>query len=352
MDNRESEVRAGCPAAFRDYPFPCSAKVSASEANPQYPMDTTIDIEVCQGCMYNKTDMVGAVDCSFPDIAKKGGSDPLPPEFALPESDGSATREVEEGSGFRTEDGHEVNLLPNTQHPPGNKNSSFYRFKNMVNLSSGYWKEDSLKTAADTRHTVSVSVPSHSFDRKPIDGLDRIIETVTEMMTMNFGNVDVSASEGTWLDKGENHHDDKTKVSSDVEDLDSAKEFITELARSLEETANNQSIEFHIDGEPFYTGRPDSGEEREEEWNPQNEIEIIGANIPSVRQEIIDMLTEEFGGTGAQSINEEGQETKQIVSYFDDDDIQKAYNIFDLLDARDIDTTDIEVAINGSSIVA
>lgn len=63
-------------------PFPCSAWVAADQAaKEQDPeaedLDTLIDVGMCAGCVYNRSDEAGAVDCSFPEVTREGGKDPL-----------------------------------------------------------------------------------------------------------------------------------------------------------------------------------------------------------------------------------------------------------------------------------
>lgn len=99
------------------YPFPCSARHSAAEANPEYPIDEDIDVEVCMGCMYNQSDKVGGVACTFPEVVREGGKDPLPAGFESPEGTGGTGGE-NQGSGFLNEDGTPVEDFPGITHPP------------------------------------------------------------------------------------------------------------------------------------------------------------------------------------------------------------------------------------------
>lgn len=91
---------------YPSYPFPCSALVAASEANPDDPVDTTINVGKCQGCMYNRSDLVASVDCSHPEVVRSDGADPLPVGYEpTPESE-------RESSGFYTSDGTPIRMLP------------------------------------------------------------------------------------------------------------------------------------------------------------------------------------------------------------------------------------------------
>lgn len=109
---RPPNEQGGGPFA-PEYPFPCSARYSAARANPDYPIDQTIDVDLCMGCKYNLDDRAGYVDCRFPKVVREGGSDPLPPGFEPPEH-----AEERSDSGFVDEDGSPIEEFPGLEKPP------------------------------------------------------------------------------------------------------------------------------------------------------------------------------------------------------------------------------------------
>lgn len=264
---------------FPAAPFPCSALVTAQEANPDYPMDTTIDVSKCVGCIYNKVDESGAVDCNFPDVVREGGKDPLPTGFE-PVSD------QEESSGFKTEEGEEVDLLPNLGRPPhtDEKESSYNPEYPYVEVTPKFaaemeqmemFPETSSTPQSDQQlfdtteeydqgtwtpeHSVSVTIPHADSDGNVIDEefFNRTVKWVREQMAMEFGGTSVQTRDaGDFYDSKDDKvvsEDDLAIITSNTDDLEHASEYTEELARYLQHHMAQSSIEYSIDGKPYYT---------------------------------------------------------------------------------------------------
>lgn len=284
---------------FPERPFPCSARSAASEANPEYPMDETIDIEVCQGCMYNNSDKIGAVDCNFDEIVREGGSDPLPAGFEAPGEGTSA--DDSRASGIVNDDGVEVEEFPGLQHPPGfadinrtAKMAAFYKLKAMLDVGSGTWKtaegeeevprgnvqrnelikndlgrpaypNNKAPEEVDTfEHTVAISIPSMQVNDEPVDpeGREWLINSIKTVMAREFGGVRVKNQEGGWInrreelglgDQGVYGKDEMVIVESSTDDYDKAATFIMDLAYSVEDAFNQYAVEFYVDGKNYFT---------------------------------------------------------------------------------------------------
>jgi hypothetical protein len=263
---------------YPDLPFPCSARKEASDANPEYPLDPTIDVKVCKNCVYNRSfDKDGAVDCAFDKVVNPGGSDPLPPGFEAAD----AAPEDPQTSGLKDDNGNDIKEFPGLEHPPRenvNDNarlSAFYRLQSMLDIGQGTWKvaetmevekneltdrpmyphnreDDEVDTF---EHSIAISIPSNQIDGKPIDPEGRawVIDSVKKVMSREFGGVDVKGSEGGWMDKDTYHPDDKVIVESATDDLEKGTDFIKDLAFALEDAFSQYAIEFFIDGKRMFT---------------------------------------------------------------------------------------------------
>jgi hypothetical protein len=246
-----------------DYPFPCSARTSAAEANPSYPLDVTIDVEMCMGCMYNKSDKVGAVDCSFPEVVREGGKDPLPEGFEPAEKDDH------EGSGLKNDDGTEITEYPGIDHPP-TRLSAFYRLKAMLDVGRGSVRLGADLTERDREfypgnrdekdvdtyeHRIAISIPSAQQDGEPIDpeGREWLIDSIRKVMSKEFGGTRIKGQEGDFVEGDVHHKDQKTVIEADLDDYDKGKDFITDLAFAVEDAFNQYAIEYFIDDKAFFT---------------------------------------------------------------------------------------------------
>lgn len=201
---------------YPDYPFPCSALFSAAQANPDYPLDVTIDIEKCIGCMYNRSDNVGGVDCSFPEVVREDGSDPLPPGFSGPGGSDGSKANSEQGSGFKNEDGTEIKEFPGLEHPPGYVQSNVKALKNALRKHA---LEEGTRTQGD-RYTVGLLVPADERS---------VVNAVLSTMAHRFGG----ANSVEAID----HNSPSIKrahVFAHTGDPEDATRFITKLARTLE----------------------------------------------------------------------------------------------------------------------
>ncbi len=274
---------------FPERPFPCSARQSAADANPEYPMDATIDVEVCQGCMYNASDKIGAVDCNFDDVVREGGSDPLPAGFETP-GQGQNVNDSR-ASGIKNEDGAEVEEFPGIQHPPGftdpsrtAKVAAFYRLKAMLDVGTGTWKtaegddvprgdiernelikrdmgrpkypNNKAPEEVDTfEHSIAISVPSTQVNKNPVDPEGRawVIDSIRKVMSREFGGTRVQNEQGDFIEGNNLHTDDKVVIISGTDDYDRAATFIMDLAYALEDAFNQYAVEFFIDGKQYFT---------------------------------------------------------------------------------------------------
>lgn len=252
-----------------DRPFPCSARYDAAKANPEYPLDIQIDVDVCQGCMYNKTEKIGTVDCTFDDVSNPGGGDPLEPGFTSPEDE-------QPDSGLKTDDGTNIYEFPGLQHPPGrlseedNRIAAFYKLKAMLDVGRGTWKvaediefggsgqygENRDDSQVDQfNHVVSISIPSTQQSGEPVDPEGRawVVDSIETVMAREFGGTRVRQGTGGFVEDDTKHVDDITIIESSTDDIEKAEEFIKDLAFAVEDAFNQYAVEFAIDNQKYYT---------------------------------------------------------------------------------------------------
>ncbi len=268
-------------------PFPCSAMDSAGKANPEYPIDPTIDVDVCASCIYNNTDKIGAVDCTFDEVVRPGGYDPLEGKGFEPadtEESGPEHDKIDYSSGLINDDGIEINEFPGIKHPPGldfRRRSGIYKLKALFNVGEGRWKlgdyaeenfrkqpegyqygDNEEQNQKDTfKHTIGISVPSTQQTGKPVDpeGRKWVIESIETVMSREFGGTDTREAKGSFVEndteEGEEtkHDDDKVIITSATDDLERGIKFIESLAMGIEDAFNQYAVEYWIDGKRHYT---------------------------------------------------------------------------------------------------
>lgn len=273
-------------------PFPCSAIMSARHANPEQKddLDPTINSSKCGGCMYNRSNKVGYVDCNFPEVVRPGGSDPLPPGFEDPlQSDPSFN-----SSGFMTEDGTPIEEFPGINHPPTTTSkdvpySPFVKGGAWIDDSRGSWKEsaeqeDLFKGYYDDLEEPSPKSQSPLFNYEDGGNVERFSEPVKlphwvglifveafdinnnpvnkktykewhnlveyEMME-TFGGAFWTPASGPFSVNNVKYQDEGEMVVSYVSesDFEYAEKFMRDLALETRKVLNQHSVLYVIDGE-------------------------------------------------------------------------------------------------------
>lgn len=311
-DNREMDYDR--PPAEQDgvfypaAPFPCSAWVAADfaakEQDPEAEdLDTMIDVGMCAGCVYNRVDESGAVDCSFPNVVREGGKDPLGTGYEP--IDGEDWNEEDESSGFKTDDGEEIDVMPGLGKPPDNEIRSASSEYPYIEVTPKFAEEmDKMQlemfpeTAEQTelfdgseyddgtwaaQHTVSITIPSadSNGDKMSPDFFQDTVDWVRREMAQEFGGTAVTNREAgdfyeSSIDEVISETDLKV-ITSSTDDVEEAKEYIEGLANYLQHHLSQYSIEYSIDGKNFYTSNaykkdpvPTDQPEENTEENPED----------------------------------------------------------------------------------